>query len=311
MTPTDRFVDERSADWTELEMLVADPRPTGQEISRMAALYRSLCTDLVRARSAGVPVETLQHLDALAGRAHNRLYTGGRVRAGLATDLLLLRFPRTLRRNARFLALAAALFCLPLIVGLILGAAGPEAASVIAPRHALQGAADMYSDEITGRSESADTTMAGFYVYNNIGIAFRCFATGILFGLGSLFFLVYNGLVIGAVLGFVTASGFGHNILTFVCGHGPFELTAIVISGAAGLKMGWALGLTRVASLKRAGPELVTLVLGAASMLLVAAVIEGYWSPSGIPAPIKWGVSVLLSVLVAAWLIAGGRTERT
>ncbi len=73
--------------------------------------------------------------------------------------------------------------------------------------------------------------MTGFYVYNNIGIAFRCFATGVLFGLGSVFFLVYNGLMIGAVAGLVTAAGHGKNLLTFTCTHGAFELTAIVISG--------------------------------------------------------------------------------
>ena len=76
------------------------------------------------------------------------------------------------------------------------------------------------------------TNGSGFYVYNNVGIAFRCFATGILFGLGSLFFLIYNGITIGTVLGHVIAAGHGHNILTFVCTHGTFELTAIGIAVA-------------------------------------------------------------------------------
>ena len=83
--------------------------------------------------------------------------------------------------------------------------------------------------------------MAGFYVYNNVGIAFRCFATGVLFGAGSLFFLIYNGLVTGTVAGYVMSAGHGGNIWTFMCGHAPFELTAIVIAGGAGLEMGYAL----------------------------------------------------------------------
>jgi uncharacterized membrane protein SpoIIM required for sporulation len=156
--------------------------------------------------------------------------------------------------------------------------------------------------------------MAGFYVHNNVGIAFRCFATGILFGAGSLFFLVYNGLVIGTVAGYVTQAGHGGNILTFMSGHAPFELTAIVISGAAGLRMGYSLiateGLTRFASLRRAAPEIARLVVGAAVMLVIAALIEGFWSPSSIPATIKWVFSGVGWLFVITYLGFAGRRRR-
>ncbi|HLT36077.1 MAG TPA: stage II sporulation protein M, partial [Enhygromyxa sp.] len=148
---------------------------------------------------------------------------------------------------------------------------------------------------------------------NNVGIAFRCFATGVLFGLGSLFFSIYNGLVIGVVLGWVIRAGHGENILTFICGHGPFELTAIVISAAAGLQMGWALvetgGLTRLGSLRSQAHELGHLIIGAAAMLIIAAGIEGFWSPSGLPPPVKWTASLLFSAFVTVWLVFGGRAR--
>jgi uncharacterized membrane protein SpoIIM required for sporulation len=162
-----------------------------------------------------------------------------------------------------------------------------------------------------GRNADADAAMAGFYGYNNVGIAFRCFATGVLFGLGSIFFLVYNGLVIGTVFGHVTASGGGPNILAFVSGHSAFELTAIVISGAAGLQMGYAListgGRTRLGSLRAEARELVALVSGAASMLLIAAAIEAFWSPSAVPPELKWAVGGLNLCLVALFLAFAGR----
>src|SRR5690606_18745055 len=125
-----------------------------------------------------------------------------------------------------------------------------EFALAVLPNSMLEQMAESYREGFSaGRNADADAAMAGFYVYNNIGIAFRCFATGILFGLGSLFFLVYNGLVIGTVFGHVAASGGGPNILAFVSGHSAFELTAIVISGGAGLRMGYSLidtgGMTR------------------------------------------------------------------
>jgi uncharacterized membrane protein SpoIIM required for sporulation len=162
-----------------------------------------------------------------------------------------------------------------------------------------------------GRSESTDTGMAGFYVYNNVGVAFRCFATGVLFGLGSMFFLVYSGLHIGATAGLLTASGRGFNLLTFVATHGAFELTAIVIAGTAGLVMGYALvdtrGRRRFDSLRAHARDIVQLVMGAALMLLVAALIEGFWSPSAIPAAVKLSVALVLYLLVAAYLALAGR----
>src|SRR4029079_18914526 len=107
---------------------------------------------------------------------------------------------------------------------------------------------------------------------HNVGIAFRCFATGVFFGAGSVFFLVYNGLDIGTVFGFVSRSGGRANLLTFAAGHSPFELTAIVVSGTAGLLLGRALisprGLTRLASLRATSRDVGALVLGAAAMLV-------------------------------------------
>ena len=154
--------------------------------------------------------------------------------------------------------------------------------------------------------------MASFYVYNNVGIAFRCFATGILFGLGSIFFLVYNGLVIGVVAGAVAAAGHGRNLFTFVIGHGAFELTAIVLSGAAGIAMGYALVApgprTRWGSLRAKAGDLFRMIMGAALMLLVAAFIEGFWSPSSILPQVKWGVAGVLYALVLSYLVFAGRT---
>jgi uncharacterized membrane protein SpoIIM required for sporulation len=156
--------------------------------------------------------------------------------------------------------------------------------------------------------------MMGFYVFNNVGIAFRCFATGILFGLGSAFFLVYNGALTGAVMGHVIRVGGGYNILTFISGHGPLELGAIVISGAAGLEMGRSLvvteGRTRLASLWAARQSILYQIVGAACMLFLAALIEGFWSPSAAPREFKWGVGAFSLLLLTLYLGFAGRTPQ-
>lgn len=312
----EKMVRDRSADWDALDAMLTSVRRVplnGEAMSELARLYRDVCADLVRARTAGVPPDLVAHLDGLAARAHNRLYASSRMRPRRALHLLWTEFPRVLRKNARFFAVSAALFCIPFVLALAGTLFEPTVATKFVPKAQLQQSAQSYSQGFAdGRDADADNYMAGFYVYNNVGIAFRCFATGILFGLGSVFFLAYNGLAIGAVLGFVTQAGYGRNIATFVCGHGAFELTAIVISGAAGLQMGWALiatgGRTRAGSLRAVGSDLVTLILGAGAMLVVAALIEGYWSPSGLPDPIKWTAALGLWILVGTWLAFAGRT---
>jgi uncharacterized membrane protein SpoIIM required for sporulation len=314
----DDFVAARSRDWQELDRLLGAGdmlhKIDGAGISRVAALYRSLCTDLMRCRAARYTPDLGTYLDGLAGRAHAALYGAQPFRLPGVIDFFARDFPRALRDNGRLFAVSCALFFLPFAVGILGALASEEFSTHVLPAQALEQMAHAYSKGFdAGRDAGTDTTMAGFYVYNNVGIAFRCFATGILFGAGSLFFLVYNGLVTGTVAGYVMSAGYGGNIWTFMCGHAPFELTAIVISGGAGLQMGYALvdtgGLTRVGSLRRAAPSIVHQILGAAAMLLIAAGIEGFWSPSSLPPPVKWSASGVFSLLVVLYLALAGRAR--
>lgn len=313
----DGFVAKRRDSWRELERLLLVGkelhRRPAQDISRAASLYRSVCADLMRARAVFGP-ELVRYLDGLAGRSHNLLYGTRAYRIAGLWELLASKFPRTLRRRWRLFAVANGLFYLPLILGLLATLVSVDFAETILPPSALAGMESMYEQGFdSGRDIHADSAMAGFYVFNNVGIAFRCFATGILFGLGSLFYAIYNGLMIGVVFGWVIRAGHGGNIMTFVCGHGPFELTAIVIATAAGLQMGWALvkteGRTRMGSLRSQAQELGHLIVGAAAMLIIAALVEGYWSPSGVPRELKWVASGVFSLAVTAWLVFGGRRK--
>lgn len=315
MIPQDRFVAQRSRDWQELDRLLEGSFGSdGAAVSRVASLYRSLCNDLMRCRGARYAPDLVGYLNGLAGRAHSALYGVRPVAFGRALEIVLIDFPVTLRKNWRFFLLAFLLFAVPWAVGQVGAMQSVAFAREVLPQSALQHMADMYSEELRGREGGQDATMAGYYVYNNVGIAFRCFATGILFGLGSIFFLVYNGLMIGTVTGYVWSEGYAHNLLTFMCGHAPFELTAIVIAGAAGMRMGYSLvstgGRTRVGSLRNSALEVAYLVVGAAVMLVIAAAIEGFWSPSGVPAPIKWVVSAVFWIAVAAFLGFAGRGRR-
>jgi uncharacterized membrane protein SpoIIM required for sporulation len=316
MLSQDEFVGARSSDWNELRTLLDGQRLLHQHppasISRAAALYRAVCGDLMRAQANGYAPDVIALLDGLAARAHNALYEAPRYRFRAVRDLLEAEFPRSLRRHARFFALGVALFVLPGIVGFVGGLRSRAFALQILPQSTVAEMEKAYGEGFEkGRSGDTDAGMAGFYVFNNVGIAFRCFATGVLFGIGSAFFLVYNGLVVGVVAGLVTSAGHGRNLLAFTCTHGAFELTAIVIAATAGMVMGYALvdtgGRTRFGSLRAKSRDVVNLVMGAAAMLLVAAAIEGFWSPSSVREPIKWGAAVAAYLFVALYLALAGR----
>lgn len=311
----DEFIAARKPAWDELDSLLARKsalhRLPPASIARAASLYRDVCSDLMRARGAGYSADVVDLLDALAGRACAALYSAPPYRLAALWELVAFGFPAAVRRNARFVALSALLFVLPGILGFVGASRSRGFAVQIMSESMVAQMEKAYGDFGNGRGEGTDAMMATFYVYNNVGIAFRCFATGILFGLGSIFFLVYNGLVIGVVAGAVGAAGHGRNLFTFIVGHGAFELTAIVISGAAGIAMGYALvdtgPRTRWESLRAKAGDLFRLIMGAALMLLVAAFIEAFWSPSSVLPQVKWGVAGALYLLVLAYLALAGR----
>lgn len=317
MQNRDSFVAERTPSWKELNHLLSlgplnKLRPP--EISRTAALYRAVCSDLMRARSLGCGSDVIAHLDSLAARGHNALYGPRPYSLSAVRELVTSEFPRVVRANLRFFVLASVLFYGPLAFGWVNALTSTNFATSVMPPEALRESVEMYRTDLDRGDVGADSAMAGFYVHNNVGIAFRCFATGIVFGLGSVFFLVYNGLVIGTTAGWLSHEGVGTNLFTFGSGHAAFELTAIVIAGMAGLKMGYALvrteGRTRFGNLRAQGGDLVKLIIGAAMLLFVAAGIEGFWSASRAPARVKWTVGAVNALIVGAYLGLAGRSGR-
>lgn len=307
----ERFVADGRPRWSRLDSLVSNSALSlGSDWSEMAALYRAACTDLSRARGEDLGPDVLGYLDELTARAHDRLYGARPVMRGDLLRVLGQDIPRQVRASWRFVLTAAALFYLPFLLCLIASYQSEDLAAEVLDRAALKSMEAMYSGPVE-RSFTDNASMAGFYVYNNVGIAFRCFATGAVGGLGSVYFLVFNGATIGTVFGHLLGSGQGGNLIEFTSGHSAWELTAIVIAGAGGLRMGWAVvrteGLTRIASLRAAGAELYLLVLCAMVMLFVAAAIEGFWSASPVPRELKAVFAVAQGTIVAAWLGFGGR----
>jgi uncharacterized membrane protein SpoIIM required for sporulation len=153
--------------------------------------------------------------------------------------------------------------------------------------------------------------MAGFYIQHNASIGLSCFVWGIVFGLGSLYQLIYNALIIGTLFGHMLAQPEGWNFFNFVTAHTSFELTAIVVSGAAGLRLGWGLidtqGQSRLASLRREAASALPAAGAAVVLFVLAAIVEGYVSASALPYWAKAAVAVVSAAIIVLYLALGGR----
>lgn len=315
----DQFIQRRKVDWARFEELLLKaeqsrtPKLSGEEISEFSGLYRSLCFDLslVQSRDWGLTIS--RYLNGLASRGHNCFYRSQPGSPWAIIRFVSEGFPRLLRQNHVYFWIALALFVVPgALAGWLVALDDSWAGRIVSGQHQSM-FEEMYSKtEI--RDESANAIMAGFYVYNNIGIAFRCFATGVFAGLGTIFFLIYNSIFIGTVAGFLVARGHSGRFFEFVIGHGSFELTAIIVSGAAGLILGHAIvhpgSRSRWDALRERGLVAVQLALGAALMLAVAAMIEGYWSPSQVGGSVKYTVGAVLWLVVILYLSLSGRARR-
>jgi uncharacterized membrane protein SpoIIM required for sporulation len=228
-------------------------------------------------------------------------------------------FPRAVRAQSAYLWIALAVFAVPTLV---LGYAvyfRPELILTVVDPATAASFQDMYSQSAAsiGRSREAqnDWVMFGFYIANNIGVAFQCFASGLFAGVGSLFFLAFNGAYGGAIAGYLTEKGLGATFYSFVVTHAAFELTAIVLSGAAGLRLGHALlapgRYTRLQSLVRAAKESAVIIYGVMAMLLIAAALEAFWSSAKwMPPLMKYGVAAICWIAVLSYLTLQGRSAR-
>jgi uncharacterized membrane protein SpoIIM required for sporulation len=317
-----QFEAAHQAAWAELEQLLVQVEQVRGKAARawdgarLAALYRSSCEHLALAQARAYPIHLTQRLESLTERAHRLIYRRQRIGVSQLRRLALVDFPQAVRAHGPYLLWATALFMLPLLLVGWASWRDPGFILHLLDAGKVQEFDAMYGPGSAGmgrqRGADSDWEMFGFYIMNNIGIGFQCFAAGIFAGLGSAFFLVFNGLYAGAIGGYLIARGHGENFLSFVVTHTAFEITAIVLAGAAGLRLGHAWlapgRLTRLQALRVAAREAVVVVYGVVGLLLIAAAVEAFWSSARWVEPaVKYGVGAACWALVLAYLAWQGR----
>jgi uncharacterized membrane protein SpoIIM required for sporulation len=278
-------------------------------------VYRKLCQQLSIAKRRGYSPALITRLQHLVDSGHGVFYRPPPPRLRRIMAFFTDEFPALVRQQWRFMALSFVLFFGPLITLIVLLQYRPDFAYSLFDAEQLAQFETMYNPAThakeMARNGDSDLMMFGYYVMNNITIGFRTFASGLLAGIGAVIVLLSNGVVIGGVAGHLTAIGYGAPFWSFVSGHSAPELLGIVVSGGAGLQLGWALVApgrrTRQRALIDAALIGAKLVAGVFVMLLLAAFIEAFWSSIvKMPVQIKYVVGVGIWLFFALYFWRGG-----
>ena len=302
MNPADRLAGIlRTIEATSLR------RVARSDLRELPALYRQLVSELAEARALGLPREHLADLEALVVRAHATLYAPAPVRWGRALADLLVAFPTAVRRWWRSVALATAFLVAGCAWGYLEVGRDPSSAAILLHGAMQQNAEESFQDGAPKRE--GDPVAGVLYFTNNARVALYAFALGATFGVGTAIVLLFNGVTLGATFAVVGMLGSPRAFFSFVLPHGGIELAAIVIAAAGGLRLaggllrpGWR---RRRDSLLEAARESLPLALGAAVVLAVAGLVEGWISPMKLPIAAKATIGGVLDLLLVLYVLSG------
>lgn len=326
----EQFIAQHESSWRKLEARVfknkkknkkKQKKNTSEQVSieEFAKLYRMTCQHLALARSRLYQAHLIERLNTLVVDSHTLLYGSQHNALQKIVRYLFAGFPQKVRKEWRVVLLSSSLFYLPFLSMFLLVLINPDMVYTVLDGNQLSDIEYMYDPanrDTLGRSQDreadSDLMMFGYYVAHNTGIGFRTFASGLLFGIGTIFTLLFNGLYLGTVSGHLTQIGFIETFWSFVAGHSALELNAIMLSGAAGLKLGSALmqpgQRTRLRALQDHAKIAIQIMYGAAGMFFLAAMVEGFWSPSTLATPqVKYYVGITMWILLISYFVFGGR----
>ncbi|HEY2981336.1 MAG TPA: stage II sporulation protein M [Anaerolineales bacterium] len=315
---TEEFYQSRKQEWQRLADLVGrgnrDVRALAlSDIEQLASLYRAVSSDLALAKRDFPQHPVTRYLNQLVARAHATLYQGEPFAVNRLLDFAVRGFPRLFRETFVFTLAAFLMFTIPALAAGASIAASPRSAQWFLPADVQQLIPELENKNLWVNIPIQERPFASsFIMQNNIRVSFLAFSSGLTAGLLTLWVLVQNGLILGGLLGLAAHYGVGSDLATFVIGHGVIELSVIFMAGGSGLMLAWAIlhpGLMRRRdALALVAQKSVRLLGGAVPWLVIAALIEGFISPSeSLPWQVKWGVGISSGIVLYAYLFLAGR----
>lgn len=303
------WIEKRKPYWQKLESLVTSGSAgvkalSHGELQELSLLYRQTAADLAAIRQDPSSIHFARYLNQLMARAHNTIYAGHRANPSAILTFFTHEYPRVFRRNLKYCALAVAVFVAGGLTGAALTLQDPDFQLKVLGPHMVQTIQrkEMWTHSIIGMKPVASSRI----MTNNMSVCFLSYAAGITAGIGTLYMMFFNGVLIGVIGTACALAGMSVSLWSFVAPHGALELPAIFIAGAAGLRIAHGLlfpgMLPRKESLAMAGREATMLVLGTVPILIIAGTIEAFVSPTGLAVPLKFAMSAALLVLLSGYL---------
>ena len=310
-------MEKRKGHWTRLEALAARGRRvsdlTPAELRELALLYRQTAADLSTVRDRPASGQLAAYLNRLLGTAHNLVYGAPPARLAAVTEFFRRTFPQVFRRTWRYTAAATALFVAGGLCGLALVSSDPGFARLVIGSELMDSIdrGEMWTHSILSIKPVASSAI----LTNNLSVSFLAFASGIFAGLGPVYMMAFNGLLISVIAATCHRAGMSVALWSFIAPHGSLELPAIFIAGGAGLLLGRGIlvpgSLPRRDSLTEAAATAIRLLLGVIPLLIVAGLLEAFLSPTDLPVPAKFVTSAAMLSLLTLYLWCGGRAVET
>ena len=318
MGTLDEFVNERAPVWAELEQLVdrAGNKPSklgADGVRRLGTAYRATAADLAIARRQFPGDPLLGRLERLVNRARTAVYHSAR-RGGTLRDFVVRGYWRSVRERIGLVAIAVVCLFGPALLGGYWAWRDPGAAGGLVPSEFQYVSEPRTRGQDWGVSVDDQAAFSSEIFTNNIRVAIVAFAGGILLGVGALYMLITNGLILGATFGIAVGVGNGPPLFQQVLAHGFLELSCIAVAGAAGLRIGWAIidpgSRPRGVALREESRAAAEMLLGTAAWLVVAGLVEGFVTPSGQALGTVLVIGVGLAVLFWGGIFWLGRPGR-
>lgn len=314
----DQFIQRNERAWGRLEQLGRRarrrrPQLSPAELDEFVRLYQQTSTHLSHARTNLRDPALTMRLTRLVADANGALYgRSGRAVRSMA-DFFRYSFPAAVWTARSFVVAAALLTFVPSIVfGIWLGVSD-RAIDSIADEAAQQ--AYVTEDFESYYSSAPAAQFSTEVLVNNIQVSFLAFALGIAFCVGTAYVLAFNGLNLGIAAGLFYNVGEPSRFWGLILPHGLLELSAVVVAGAAGLRLGWALiapgDRTRADALAREGRRSVVIVLGLVLAFIAAGLIEGFVTPSSLSTPVRIGIGVLAELVFVLYIVTRGRVAES
>ncbi len=313
------FVRRRGRVWERLELLLSRVGRRGlrqldaDELFELGRLYRWATSDLAYAQGHAFDAQLLQYLNRLTARAHAYVY-GSTVESGRAriARFFTHTFPQEFRASWPYIGICIALTVLWASVAFVVVQHNPADANALLPDWLVPPPLTKSlhdSNFAFGPERSAE--ISSFIITNNIRVAILTFAAGIVtLGIFTIYLIVFNALMLGALGALYTQAGFGPDFWATIAPHGFIELTAIQIAGGAGLLVAAGVllpgRLRRRDAIVRNGRRAGVLIGGVIAMLCIAGIIEGFFSPRRFGIDVRAGAGILTAIALVLYFVFAG-----